>query len=424
MTLDPVHFDGIARLARRIRQDVDTSDHRDLAETVWRDWLDPLREGGDVIVEPIGERRRRMVDVTEVALQDDPFPTQHGLDSGTINPTTFKNGLVLDVAHAAMSAVPSDLDLHRGRTVVMTVHSNDATTSLTDDWEVDDGGYVRQRVLHAPRVSRYEAAVVHELALYLAESEHACTNADVVDDLLLMDGPIYPKGLLNWTNRQPELADLLAEDERPRDVVENYLRLVERFVARDVPLAGFVKTPVSRSITRTVRRGAGNAPWVNDAAFFSQVLERREEVDGEWERRTDALTFTNWFVSRGGADRALSTLGDAFGLERELDPADYEVTFCVVYDPRTDVVYRVEAPAAFTRDEDRRERLLLQVLKGVAVERGPPKAVAKADSLARIGRTETTAIQEALERAFETERDTDYDAERWGVNAFGYGGAD
>ncbi|MFC7153913.1 DNA double-strand break repair nuclease NurA [Halomarina halobia] len=424
MTLDPVHFDGITRLARRIRQNVDASDHRDMAERVWGDWLDPLREDGDVIVEPIGERRRRMVDVTEVALQDDPFPTQHGLDSGTINPTTFKNGLVLDVAHAAMSAVPSDLDLHRGRTVVMTVHSNDATTSLADDWVMEDGGYVRQRVLHAPRVSRYEAAVVHELALYLAESEHACTNADVVDDLLLLDGPIYPKGLLNWANREPELATLLAEDERPRDVIENYLRLVETFVEREVPLAGFVKTPISRAITRTVRKGSGNAPWVNDAAFFSQVLERREEVDGEWERRTDALTFTNWFVSRGGADRELSTLGDTFGLDREFDPAAYEVTFCVVYDPRTDVVYRVEAPAAFTRDEALRERLLLQVLKGVAVERGPPKAVAKADSLARIGRAETVALQEALEEAFDTERDTDYDDDRWGAGTFGYGNAD
>ncbi|MFC6834915.1 DNA double-strand break repair nuclease NurA [Halomarina ordinaria] len=421
MTLDPVHFDGITRLAARLGQDVDTSDHRAFAETVWEEWLDPLSDDGDVIVEPLGERRRRMVDVTEAALQDDPFSTRHGLDSGTINPTTFKNGLVLDVAQAAMSAVPSDLDLHRGRTVVMTVHSNDATTTLGDEWTMADEGYTRQRVLHAPRVSRYEAAVVHELALYLAESSHALDNAGIVEDLLVMDGPIYPKGLLNWADREPELATLLVEDERPRDVIGNYLRLVETFVERDVPLVGFVKTPISRSITRTVREGAGNAPWVNDAAFFSKVLERREEVDGEWERLTDALTFTNWFVSRGGADRELSTLGDAFGLERRLDPADYEVTFCVVYDPRTDVVYRVEAPAVFTRDAEHRERLLLQVLKGVAVERGPPKAVGKADSLAGIGRAETTALRAALERAFETELDTGYDEERWGP--FGRGSA-
>ncbi len=415
MTLDPVHFDGITQLAGRIQQDVDASDHRAFAETVWSEWLDPLRDGGDAIVEPLGEQRRRRIDIEDAALMDAPFETQHGLDSGTVNPTTFKNGVVLDVAQAAMSAVPSDLDLHRARTVVATVHTNDAAVTLNEDWTMFDEGYTRGRILHAPRVSQYESTVVHELALYLAESEHARMQAEVVDDLLVMDGPIYPKGLLNWANREPELADLLAEDERPRDVIENYVRLVESFVERDVPLVGFVKSPITRVITRTVRNERGNAPWVNDAAFFSQVLERREERGDGTERLTDHLTFTNWFVSRGGADRALSTLDDAFGIDRRLDPEAYEVTFVALYDPRSDLVYRVEAPAVFTRDEDLRERLLLQVLQGVAVQRGPPPAVGKADDLARIGRAETTALQTALERTFETERDTDYNDDRWGV---------
>ncbi|MFD1514717.1 DNA double-strand break repair nuclease NurA [Halomarina rubra] len=419
MTLDPVHFEGITRLAGRIRQDVDASDHRAFAQQVWEEWLDPLRADGDVLLEPLDEHRRRMMPVDEAALQPDRFETRHGLDSGTINPTTFKNGVVLDVAQAAMSAVPSDLDLHRGRTTVMTVHTNDAMADLNGDWTMFDEGYTRGRVLHAPRVDRYETAVVHDLALFLAESSHALDNADIVSDLLVMDGPVYPKGLLNWANREPELRDLLAEDERPRDVIENYIRLVERFAERDVPLCGFVKTPITRAITRTVRDQRGNAPWVNDAAFFSQVLERRERVAGEdgpeYDRVTDALTFTSWFVSRGGADHAMSTLGDAFGIDRRLPPEAYEVTFCVLYDPRTDVVYRLEAPAAFTADEDQREAILMQALKGVAVERGPPMAVAKADGLAQIGRAETDALRGALERAFDTEADTTYDDERWGL---------
>jgi hypothetical protein len=427
MTLDPVHFKGITQLADRIRQDVDANDHRDFAATVWDEWLDPLCDEGDRVVEPLGEQRRRMVEIEDVALSDDPFPTRHGLDSGTINPTTFKNGLVLDVAQAAMSGVPTDLELHRSRTVVMTVHSNDATVDFHDDWQMRDEGYTRERVLHAPRVSRYESAVVHELALYLAESEHACTQAEVVEDLLVMDGPIYPKGLLNWSHREPELRDLLIEDERPRDVVENYIRLVEDFAERDVPLLGFVKTPLSRSITRTVRKERGNAPWMNDAAFFSHVLERREKADeggnwngnGEDERSRDALTFTNWFVSRGGADRTLSTLEDAFGIERKRPPEDYEVTFCVIYDPRDDLVYRVEVPAVFTRDEDRRENLIKQVLKGVAVERDPPLAIGKADSLAQISQRETRALQDSLSQTLNSERDTNYDTKRteqWGLD--------
>jgi hypothetical protein len=409
MTLDPVHFKGITGLARRIQRDVDASDHQEFAETVWTEYLDPLYdEDGEAVVEPLGDRRLRSADIEEVALTEDRFPVRHGLDSGTINPTTFDNGLVLDVAQAAMAAVPSDLELHRGRTTVMTVHSNDVTVSLDREWTGNDEGYTQEHVLHAPRVSRYESAVVHELSLYLAESKHALTNADVVEDLLVMDGPVYPKGLLNWTYREPELADLLVEDERPQDVIENYIRLVERFAARSVPVVGFVKTPLSRTITRTVREREGSAPWVNDAAFFRRLLERTE--DGQ--RLTDALTFTSWFVSRGGADRAMSTLSDAFGIERELAPEAYEVTFCVIYDPREDVVYRVEAPAVFTRDRQRREALTTQLLKGVAARAGPPLAVAKADDLAAIGRRETDALRDALEEALDAERDASFDDRR------------
>jgi hypothetical protein len=58
------------------------------------------------------------------------------------------------------------------------------------------------------------------------------------------------------------------------------------------------------------------------------------------------------------------------------------------------------------------------VLKGVAAERGPPEAVGKADSLARIGARETTALREALEAAFDSEVDADHDDDRWG--AFDY----
>lgn len=83
MTLDPVHFKGITQLADRIRRDIDTSEHRDFAATVWEEWLDPLRNDGDRVVEPLGEQRRRMVEIEDVALSDDPFPTRHGVDSGT-----------------------------------------------------------------------------------------------------------------------------------------------------------------------------------------------------------------------------------------------------------------------------------------------------------------------------------------------------
>lgn len=409
MTLDPVHVDGIAALAGAIARTVDDSDHPALAQTVWREWLDPLRSDGRVVVEPLGERRLRAVAVDDVALSDPPFERVHGLDSGTINPTTFTNGLVLDVAQAAMAAVPSDLELHRSRSLVATVHANDATRDFETDWTMWDEGFSRRRVVHAPRVNRYAEGVVHALALYLAESTHALTHANVVDDLLVLDGPLYPLELLNWRDRDPELRHL-TEEAQPRSVLENYLRLVERFVERGVPLAGFVKNPSSKLITRTVREHGVDAPWVDDTNLFRRLLERREGG----ERRTDELTFTSWFVARGGSVRELAADGDALGIERELPPESYEVTFFVVFEPREGVLFRVEAPYAFTRDPAVRERLTRQVLRDVAADRGPPAAVSKADELARISGAEKAALRRKFEERLDAEYLRTYDDVRWG----------
>ena len=417
MTLDPVHFDGIARLARRIDHGASERDHRAYAETVWAEFLDPLVDGGRVVLEPIESVVRRLVDVEDVALADRPFPTEHGLDAGTINPTTFRNGLVIDVAQAAMAATPSDLDVHRSRTVVASVHSNDPTATVDDRWDRFDEGYSRSRAIKVPPLPRFAEGVVHALALYLAESEHALEHAEDVSDLLVLDGPLYPRGLLRWNDQHPDLAELLIEDHRPRSVLENYVRLVETFVEREVPLVGFVKNPATRVISRTVAEKGAEAPWTDDTAFFTRVLERGEyvdDVDGErWERDADALSYTGWFRSRGGVDRPLSVDGNALGVDRRLDREAYEVTFFAVYDPREDLCYRVEAPYAFTRDDETRARLTRQLLADVAIAGGPPRVVAKADELARISAPEKASLREALENRFESTWDRNYDDHRW-----------
>jgi hypothetical protein len=421
MTLDPVHVNGIAELASAIARSADADDHDDLAETVWREWLAPLTDGsGRTLLEPIdGDEgpRRHVVAVDDVALTDRPFETVHGLDSGTINPTAFTNGLVLDVAQAAMAADPSDLEVHRQRSLVATVHAADATVDFGTDWVHYDDGYSRRRVIHAPRVSRYAEGVVHALALYLAESEHALLNAHVVEELLVLDGPLYPTELLSWRDRDEELR-ALAADAQPRGVLENYVRLVERLLGDGVALAGFVKNPASGLVTRTLRERGIEAPWVDDAAMFRRVLDPAAAGDGaptgaEDDDPRDRLTFTSWFRSRGGADRTMASDGDALDIERRRDPADYEVTFCVVYDPRDRVVFRLEAPYGVTRDPEVREALTRQVLRDVAASRGPPAAVAKADALARISRGETAAIRERFEETFEADSLRTYDDVRW-----------
>ena len=418
MTLDPIHVENISRLAYGIGGDVDATDHDDLAERVWRDWLPALRRDGRAVIEAVGDHERRRATIDDVALADRPFETVHGLDSGTINPTTFKNGLVVDVAHAAMASSPTDLDLHRDRTIVATVHAGDSTAGFDSEWTRRDEGHTRQRVLHAPRVNRYAERVVHALALYLAEGTHALDHADAVEDLLVLDGPVYPKGLFTWADRDPELG-ALAREAKPRGVVEKYVRLVERFVERGVPLAGFVKNPASGVAVGALAAAGVESPWPDDAALFTRLLERRADgATGGRDRPDDEITFTTWFHSRGGADATVAADGDALGIDREFDRELYEPTFIVVYDPRTDVTYKLEAPYAFTRDPDTRARLTRQVVAEVAATRGPPEAVAKADELARISATEKAALRRKFEQRLGSDQQATYDDLRWEKTEF------
>ena len=426
MTLDPIHVENIAQLAYGIGDDVDATDHDDLAERVWREWLPELRREGRVVIEALDDHERRRAPIDDVALAERPFETVHGLDSGTINPTTFKNGLVVDVAHAAMASSPTDLDLHRDRTIVATVHAGDSTAGFDSEWTRRDEGHTRQRVFHVPRVNRYAERVVHALALYLAEGTHALDHADRVDDLLILDGPIYPKELFTWADRDSELG-ALAREAKPRAVIEQYVRLVERFVERDVPLAGFVKNPASGTAVRALARAGVESPWPDDTALFTRLLERRDPddesaggdaADDRGARLDDDLTFTTWFRSRGGADAPMAADGDALGVDRELAPELYEPTFAIVYDPRTDVTYKLEAPYAFTRDAATRDRLTRQVVAEVAATRGPPEPVAKADELARISATEKAALRRKFEERLGSDQQATYDDLRWGKETY------
>jgi hypothetical protein len=232
--------------------------------------------------------------------------------------------------------------------------------------------------------------------------------------VLVLDGPLYPKGLVHWQGRHESIADLAGEDDLVREVLENYVRLVEQFLDRGVPLVGFVKRPQSRSLVRTLAESGRPSPWASDAAFFSQVLEQRERVGGQFQRRTDELSWTGWFRSRLGADGVFAGPETDLGVDRERPATDYEVSFFVVYDPRTDLLYKAELPGGFATDPEIRSAVETAVLRGVAAEQGPPLPVAKADELARIGATEKAELVRRLETAFDTTEDRNYDHERWG----------
>ena len=398
----------ITRLASAVAGE--TADPADtaLAETVWREFL-PLYRDGRTVIEPLGDKRRRRVATDEAAVAKRPFPTSHGVDSGTLNPTGFKNGLVVDAAQAAMAAEPTAFDLQRGRSVLVTVHSPDPTDRVQDrGWERYDEGHSQRRPLQVPRSRRFASETVHRLALALAESHHALERVDAVSDLLYLDGPVYPKQLLDWVNRDGRRQEI-AYGERVGEAVRNYIRLVERCLAQETPVVGFVKNPASGYLVRTLAAKGTETPFQTDTGLYTRLLERRD--DGT--RLTTDLTFTSWFVSRGGADAPIAADGDALGVERERSPSEYEVTFMLAYEPREDLLFKIECPYGFTSDTALRERLTTQVLSEIAANAGPPTPIQKADELARIGRGEKQALVEELEAEF-GDRAPSYDQTRWG----------
>ncbi len=397
MALDPVHFDGIEMLTRRVDADYDDSGQADVAEELWRA-LESLFLDGERKLSPVESLERRRAPVEEMALVDDEYPTQHGLDSGTLNPVAFTNGLVVDVAHAAMASVPTDLDLHRIRTVVESVYSGDTSVSLRDEAVSFDGDAAEGHVVQVPaRLQRLQNEVVHGYALYLAESRHALANLDEVDDLLFLDGSLYPKGVVKWVG---EGEDVVGDCALTWEVLENYTRLVERAVEKETPVVGFVKNTSSAQVVRAF----DGCPWMDDASFFRRALS-----DGG-----EGLTYSNWFLSEFLVDR-----GDPFAshpaewVDGDLDAEDYRPCFMVVRDPRDDLVLKAEAPYAFVRDDAIRGKLTRQLLKEVALN-GAPRAVSKADALARVERGQRKELLRALEESLGVERDRGFDEERWG----------
>ncbi len=390
MPLDPVHVDGIDSLARRIRDDYDDPDDTEDVDALW-DFLDPLRDGGRAVLEPLGDLRRRSVSLEGIALIDDVYPSQHGVDAGTLNPRSFTNGLTLDVAHSAAASVPSDLPLHRRRTIVTAAQSPNHRVELDGDWLSFDDDATDGRVVQAPRDTENAREAAHVFSLYLSESTHLRKTVGAAEDLVYLDGPIYPLALLRWVDVDPAFGrtDLTGE------ILSKYFETYDDALG-SLPVVGFVKNPSSSRVVRRLRESSGPpVPWSNDAGFFRHFLA------------SDDLTFTNWFVSRLYADELFDVAPP------ETPDEDFLPAVMYVHDPRHGTVHRVEAPYGFVRDDKTREAVTRQTLKEVAVSR-VPRAVDRADSLARVTPEQREGIVRRFEEALGATEETNYNRDRWG----------
>lgn len=408
MPLDSVHFEAIEGVIGSIDRPGRASRLAELAERLWeRAVVDPPPE---VPIAPVGAPERHQAPVNELAVGERPFDRVSAVDAGSLNPTTFQNGLVVDLAHAAMATTPSDLDRHRERTIVAVVHGPPAEIRTDRGWSTFDGGHGRAKLVAAPTIDREEETAVHTLALEGAEVEHALDNRDGFGDLLVIDGSVYPASVLHWEDREGALRTRIG-DRVPRRILEGAIEVVDGCAADDVPVVGFVKNWTARGLVRRIERDGAidvdHLPWRTDYGLFQQWLDDIE-VDEE-----PALRWTSWLEMDYGVGTALARAIDDHGLAASGPPDRYRLAFMVVYEPRENVAFRVEAPRELIADDDRRRRITEHVLGGIAETAGPPPTLAKADALAGIGRLERRQLRRQLAGILDTRELQGYDAVRW-----------
>ena len=407
VSLDRVHIDALADAAASLSAELRVSRPSTSAESLFSTALNPLVDTeGAARLRPIEAPAVQTVPLEAAASWPAPVQPVHGIDAGTINPTTFRNGLVMDAAQAAMASDPVDVSLHRRRTLVATAHIADETVDVTTDWQRTDAGYGRFRVIQTPQISRYAEGVVHALALYLAEGAHALEHIDAIEACLVLDGPLYPLELLRWRAGEDRLRTI-ASTGYPTEVIHTYLTLIDRLLTSGRLVFGFVKNPSARGIVATLRAQGETIPWVTDTAFFAELMG---EESGPHE-----LVYTTWFRSNLGPDRAVAQLPAVVGVELTGAAAGLQRCFMMVYDPREAVVYRVDAPAALVEDPTRRQQIEQTVLQSVAVEGGPPTVIRRADHLARIRRGEKTRLKRRFARMLGSTQLRRYDDIRWGL---------
>jgi hypothetical protein len=240
---------------------------------------------------------------------------------------------------------------------------------------------------------------------------------DALDGALFLDGSVLPLGIVYWVlldhagGRSPAGSWNL-----PAEIVGNYIEVIDRQYEREQPVLGVVKTSSMSQVLDALRekieqhdvRGDNgrllDVPWVRDHQFMAEVL-RFDDLD--------YLTYTSWFVSAGQEINGqryelLEPLADR--LEHG-SPSDYRRAFCFVRLPKTGDLLRVEAPYLMVQDSEMRERVQLKALKEIAQQQGVPRAIERADKLARISRENRRKIRDLIERT-EASYDHNWDG-RW-----------
>lgn len=302
-----------------------------------------------------------------------------------------------------MSGADADRTPEQRGTIVTGVYLEDDDVRLQQ--ERIELGDVEGKIVRIPvmRQRTNVTSILTSTVQRLAEGRHARRCLEDVDGPLFLDGSVYPLSVIYWTllERAGQGAPV-GNWDLPKEVIRNYVAVVDACYEQDIPVLGVVKTSsmgelteslrekISQNNLRGPRRTLRDVPWLRDHQFVGEVLR---------DSSLNHLTYTSWFVQqrvelRGDSFALLEAVEDDLGHGR---PADYRRAFAYVRTPKTGNVFRIETPVLFLADDERREQVLLKALKEVARQGDVPRAVARADRIARISPDNREAIRGALQ---------------------------
>ncbi|MBC7085090.1 MAG: DNA double-strand break repair nuclease NurA [Methanomethylovorans sp.] len=421
MTLESVHIKAISKLVDRIDRclmpdNLEKADDIGIIDIMEK--LKELKYNEKVVLKAIGRLKRGRLDIEKMSQTQDPFPITYSCDSGSTTTRSFDNGLYVDFCHCAMASTPTDLNLHNKRTIVAATYSPSYKVHIdtTHDWEIFDNGASRSQIIRImpgllnKRIDR----IVHDIALYLAESEHILWLKDELDPkgFFIMDGPIYPKHLMYWMVVESEDV-MLRYDSHTERILQNYIDIVDHHIDKRFPFIGFVKNPEDMQIMQALRKeGIEDIPWLIDAQFFKNLLSETKNRN-ETNKYKHHLTFTNWFMQPNQFyERMLGTTSPLVKekLRAKYPLEYYSLTFFVVYVPSKNLLFKIEAPYGLTIDERMRDIITRKVLYDIALS-DIPNTLKKADSIAKIQLSERKQI---IDRFRYCRLDTSYNEIRWG----------
>lgn len=410
-------------IVRQLFAEIDAAVPRDPdAQTEYaRELFDLLSlDGGEVEALDAPAYQRTRIDELGTWTGDPWDGSTYGVDGSTTRPLEYNNGLVVDAAYAktAVAGSAADRSIEQTGHIAGVAYLDDADTTLRSK-TIETEHLTAELVPFPASAEELQnlSKSVSAVAQGLSESRQAVDSLDTVDGALFLDGSVLPLGIVYWLlldhagNRSPAgMWDV------PAEIVGNYVDVIDRQYERDQPVIGVVKTSSMSQVLSALRqkikrhdvRDDGgrllDIPWVRDHQFISEVL-RHEDLD--------YLTYTSWFVQCGQEinGQLYEVLEPIAGQLDHGEPCDYRRAFCYVRLPRDGDVFRIETPYLMVEDEHRRREIQLKALKEIAQRRGVPRAIHRADRIARISRENRDTIEEMIERS-EASHDYNWDG-RW-----------